>query len=267
MIPLLLIHITSHERPNFLAQMLLSLSPLFNRMDTTIAVSDNSVINRLKISEVCSRFPSVKLHQSPGATVYENFKGFTRFSKHKYLWLLHDDDVILIRSLHSFIAALVRSDASLLYVSCCDVQASYPFKLATNKHHLAKSSQSLHDLVFPRMLPAFPSYIYKMDSRFINLFMGIQAQSVFGKYQDTGFIMSFAEDSYVPLPSINSVILIHRWHNGSDSAVYDGRAYRALLSYSLPKMTTLTSQINSILLFLIEEIKQGIKAMYLRLLP
>jgi hypothetical protein len=256
---LLHVLILSHERPALLKQQLLSLSPLLHFEQCLLTVSDNSTSRSGDVQGICHDFPGVHLIQQPGITQVENFFVFRSLTRSKYLWILHDDDVVFLKSAKHFLQFLQGSESELIYINSFEIRSEFPFKIKA--HHFDTTSISPYDLIFPHCLPAFPAYIYHWTYEFETSFVIAFSPPPFGKYSDTGFVVDYI--SFLLLkPALNChALLFHRWHSGSDVNTFDLISYLKLLRYALPRISSLFRKIRAIFVFGKEVIAALVKAL------
>lgn len=246
---LLQILVLSHERPLLLSQQLSSLSSFMHCSDVSVSVSDNSLASSTDVSKICSAYPTVSLRQIPGGSQQENFLFFTEMQRHKYLLLLHDDDVIHISSIVQILDVLRLSNHFLFYIASYEVMPNSPFKYKKILPFPIDWSGNIFHLIFPHQLPSFPSYVYLWDEQFITFFTDHIINLYFGKYSDTGFISSYIDCRNTKPQLLDGLTLFHRWHRGSDSNSFDGAMYLKLFFYSIPRMSNFIVQSRSFLFF------------------
>jgi hypothetical protein len=136
----LCIIVVSHERPALLRSQLLSLSSFFNHPECSVYVSDNSDRYSFEIDSVLQSFPSVFVKKLPGASQVKNLTSFTSFPRHKYLWILHDDDIVITYSVDLLLSRLSMSSYPLFCIPSFSATPAKPFRLIC---HLSQCASSI----------------------------------------------------------------------------------------------------------------------------
>lgn len=227
---ILIIQITSHERPYMLSEMLKSLSTIIKNPQVVTIVADNSIAYAEHIKEVCRNYSQITLFQNPGFSQNENFCVFLNHSPSKFVWLLHDDDVIHIGS-SSLIDQLSSDNKhSLFYIDSSGIDDLPSFR---NFQYEVSINHNVLLSVFPYKLPCFPSVIYERSPHFEFIVSDILTQQPCGKYSDTVLLCKLLQSDYSHFTRLAGSYFFRRVHKGQDVGAFNFADFSKLAFYVL----------------------------------
>ena len=234
MIKTLSISILSHERPDSLYWMLISLSKIADIKQLEIFVCDNSIKKREGIKNLSIKFPEIEFYQDPGCNQAKNFLNAFNLSNSKYIAFFHDDDNFYAskESIMKSINLLEKnSNKSLFFFDSISYSKCQPFFLHIPQRKICKPYSNG---AFPFKNIIFPAWIYPRNHHLKKQIENNIGFGHCGKYSDVLFVENLLE-----LYSYKHIKLeglyMHVQHEFSDSNKKDYRARFNLIIHTLNK--------------------------------
>lgn len=227
---LLDIIVLSHERPDYLKEMLESLKPLSRCKDTIdIKVVDNSLHSKQKIQCIVNKAGAMVtvFKQEPGVSQKDNYVNALEVAKAEYLMLIHDDDVVMVNCAYKLIDSLKRFKGDLGYLKSINMPRDQGGRSTSFCDDFYISHDTIYLRLWPHKLPAFPAWIYR-NSKSLNIFSAMLSSEMYGKYSDIPIIFALAAKAK-KIELMPGMVYCCRNHQGQDSELVHEREFSNVL--------------------------------------
>lgn len=227
---LLDIIILSHERPDYLEELLESLKPLSKFKDTIdIKVVDNSLHAKQKIQFIVNKAGAVVtvFKQEPGVSQKGNYMNALDIARAEYLMLIHDDDVVMVNCANKLIDSLRRFKGDLGYLKSINMPRDQGGRSTSFCDDSYICQDAIYLRLWPHKLPAFPAWIYR-NSKSLNIFSAMLGSEMYGKYSDIPIIYALAAKAK-RIELMPGMVYCCRNHQGQDSEVVHKRQFSNVL--------------------------------------